>query len=624
MKKSRLIILLVLIVLSLCPGQAARQYFYTLNTQQGLSDNTVLQLLQLSDGRLVIRTERGVNIYDGQSFHFLPLPMQDTQDIPQYGGQTHLYVDSSDRLWVKSQRKVWCIDLRRFKLETHSLKGVLQGVKAGDIRDLYVDAARDLWCVVGSEAVNVRTRKRLRLQPEWGVLQDLEVNQGHVYTFHAKGVIASFVEKTQQLEYTMAAYGKDDAARYHETSLVVKGKHGQFYQVRSGHNQSVFLRFDAKARQYEKVFSCQYILHTLMMSSEDEVLISCPQGYLLFNFRQQTVQPEVIRDLFLPDGTSLTTGVNTILKDLQGGLWLGTYDKGLLYTSPLLGLFNMRPIDISVSPILTNIYLEGKPITQDQAYDGKVLQAKATAYVDSLSMGSQQNDLAFQFCTMNYVYPRGTYYRYRLNGEPWHTVSADSAERLVDNKGVLYLSFLDLKPGSYELEVMATVNPSQWKGKARTIHFTIAAPWWRTWWMAGFVVVLGVLALVGWYLRRRNRVSTEDVSEPSSSLSDPEKEFIAKATSFVEQHLSDADYGVEQLAQDLCMERTGLYKKLTALVDTTPVAFIRDIRLHRAAEMIRQGEKGILEISVCTGFTSPSYFAKCFKTKFGVKPSEYR
>jgi AraC-like DNA-binding protein len=98
---------------------------------------------------------------------------------------------------------------------------------------------------------------------------------------------------------------------------------------------------------------------------------------------------------------------------------------------------------------------------------------------------------------------------------------------------------------------------------------------------------------------------------------------MARATQLVEQHLGDPSYGVEQLAADLCMERTGLYKKLTALMQQPPVAFIRSIRLHRAAEMLRRGQCSIGDIAERTGFSSPSYFSKCFQKEFGCKPSEY-
>jgi AraC-like DNA-binding protein len=98
---------------------------------------------------------------------------------------------------------------------------------------------------------------------------------------------------------------------------------------------------------------------------------------------------------------------------------------------------------------------------------------------------------------------------------------------------------------------------------------------------------------------------------------------MAKATALVEQHLATPGYGVEQLAADLCMERTGLYKKLTALIEQPPVVFIRSIRLQRAAELLRQGAYSVNEVAELTGFSSVSYFRKCFQREFGCKPSEY-
>jgi AraC-like DNA-binding protein len=121
------------------------------------------------------------------------------------------------------------------------------------------------------------------------------------------------------------------------------------------------------------------------------------------------------------------------------------------------------------------------------------------------------------------------------------------------------------------------------------------------------------------------------LSEPASeqeASAEPEptpqeKEFMSRATALVEQHIADPNYHVEQLAADLCMERTGLYKKLTALIQQSPVAFIRSIRLHRAAAMIAKKECSISDIAEQTGFGSVSYFSKCFQKEFGCKPSEY-
>ena len=81
-------------------------YFYVLNTRQGLSDNCILQMMQLADGRLVVRTPKGINLYDGRRSSFIPIPEEKAECIMKYKGQTHLYADSQDRLWIKEYQKI--------------------------------------------------------------------------------------------------------------------------------------------------------------------------------------------------------------------------------------------------------------------------------------------------------------------------------------------------------------------------------------------------------------------------------------------------------------------------------------------------------------------------------------
>ena len=114
--------------------------------------------------------------------------------------------------------------------------------------------------------------------------------------------------------------------------------------------------------------------------------------------------------------------------------------------------------------------------------------------------------------------------------------------------------------------------------------------------------------------------SREAQSATNTAFSDP---FIQRAIALVEQHLDTPGYNVEQLATDLCMERTGLYKRLTALLDQTPTLFIRRIRMERAARLLREGNLSIAEIAEQTGFSSASYFSRIFQETYGKKPSEY-
>lgn len=96
-----------------------------------------------------------------------------------------------------------------------------------------------------------------------------------------------------------------------------------------------------------------------------------------------------------------------------------------------------------------------------------------------------------------------------------------------------------------------------------------------------------------------------------------------QAIELVEKNLDVNGYSVEQLSRDLCMERTGLYRKLVTLLNQSPSLFIRNIRLQRAAQLLAEGKLSVTEIAERTGFSSSSYLSKCFQEMYGCRPSEY-
>jgi DNA-binding response OmpR family regulator len=103
-----------------------------------------------------------------------------------------------------------------------------------------------------------------------------------------------------------------------------------------------------------------------------------------------------------------------------------------------------------------------------------------------------------------------------------------------------------------------------------------------------------------------------------------DEELIKKALKYIEKNIDNASYSVELLSKDMCMDRTGLYRKLSAIVGQTPTEFIRSVRLKRAAQLLESGLP-VTEVAERVGFWgTTSYFAKCFQEEFGVKPSNYK
>ena len=89
------------------------------------------------------------------------------------------------------------------------------------------------------------------------------------------------------------------------------------------------------------------------------------------------------------------------------------------------------------------------------------------------------------------------------------------------------------------------------------------------------------------------------------------------------QHLSEEDFGIDQLAQMMSMGRTKFYGRVKELTSLSPNKYLMQARMQRAAELLSEGELTVAEVSYRVGIQDPSYFNKCFKAQFGVTPSRY-
>jgi DNA-binding response OmpR family regulator len=102
-----------------------------------------------------------------------------------------------------------------------------------------------------------------------------------------------------------------------------------------------------------------------------------------------------------------------------------------------------------------------------------------------------------------------------------------------------------------------------------------------------------------------------------------DEKFLRKALDVVEEHLSETDFETVALARELCMSRMQLNRKLHALTGRSTHQFIRNLRLQRAAKLLRSQWGNVTEVAFEVGFTSLSSFARAFREEFGVSPSKY-
>jgi ABC-type sugar transport system substrate-binding protein/DNA-binding response OmpR family regulator/nitrogen-specific signal transduction histidine kinase len=104
----------------------------------------------------------------------------------------------------------------------------------------------------------------------------------------------------------------------------------------------------------------------------------------------------------------------------------------------------------------------------------------------------------------------------------------------------------------------------------------------------------------------------------------PEQLFIKKLNEFLEANIANSDLTVEELAAFLNISRVQLYRKVKAILGINVSDHINNLRLGKAAKMLKTSDLNIAEVGYATGFSSPNYFSTSFKNKYGVSPKEYK
>jgi ligand-binding sensor domain-containing protein/AraC-like DNA-binding protein len=109
----------------------------------------------------------------------------------------------------------------------------------------------------------------------------------------------------------------------------------------------------------------------------------------------------------------------------------------------------------------------------------------------------------------------------------------------------------------------------------------------------------------------------------TADLAPSEAAYVERVRAAVEANLSDEAFGVEELAAALDQSRSTLYRRLRDMVDQSPSAYIRAVRLEQGAALLRGDEGTVSEVAYAVGFKSVSHFSQTFRDRYGVTPSEY-
>lgn len=347
MKLIRLYGLIMVFLLSsltaLAEDSTRDRRFRVINAADGLADNSAQTIKSTFSGRLVVSTIGHINFYDGSGFTHISSG-DSRYLLPKYKGHYHLYFDDSHHLWLKDKGMVTCVNMltEQFVSDIGSIFQA-QGVK-GHVEDMFVDSSGSIWLVQGNNIYSRHGKVSLPLR-KGRVLQDMDICDNIVLLFYDDCQVDVYDIIAKKKLYSTNSLNHEEVKDYQESSVIYKYRNG-FFQIRNGNNKAVLMWFDLGTRQWTKVLSTDYYLSN--MTVKDDVLyIASAYGY--WTYDTDSRQIEHYEKIKLTDGRELLTDMNCIEFDRQGGMWIGTEKRGLLYSKYIKSPFNVMTWDNPLS-----------------------------------------------------------------------------------------------------------------------------------------------------------------------------------------------------------------------------------------------------------------------------------
>lgn len=312
----------------MCAGAYNEYIFDKVDVGRSIDDRELRSIIQLPDGRMAFVTETAINIYDGAHHVSFPtLGEGRVCDIPGYSGFTHVYVDSDSMLWYKNTGRLSGLDLRReVPLSCGEVAKILDCDSQTD--DFFVDSDGGRWVREGCKVTC--GAKVIEFGLSDGLLQDIDVDGQNVYLFFSHGNVVAYSPESGERLYESKAYPVSEESLYGNTSLVRRGNDG-FYQVRMGARSGLFF-FNPNSRGWSKILDTDYSMNTLAVSADGKAFISCHKGLWIINL--DTLDKRYVDYVRISGGGALATEISTVFIDADGGIWLGTFNRGILHTHP--------------------------------------------------------------------------------------------------------------------------------------------------------------------------------------------------------------------------------------------------------------------------------------------------
>lgn len=353
-----------------------------------------------------------------------------------------------------------------------------------------------------------------------------------------------------------------------------------------------------------------------------------------------------------------------LIRKFETPLFCLAADSDTIYAGSVNGFYSIPKSVVPMSSrpdriVITALYLDNVLVCPGAEYSGRRILSSDISLTDGITLGQNMNSFALSFSSMKFPTPAGRF-AWRLKGfhDEWQTGSADS--RAV---------FLNVPSGDYSFEVCHLNPEGNPDSETKTLRIRILHPWYATVWAwLAYAAILSAAVLFAVRFRKVRRqlkieraerekaqsIANSTISrtqefrktlsavfgskgsaqardsapgsemDVASEVPSQDAKFMKEISDIVNRHLSDPEFSAAALCEESRWPAKQVYRKIKQLTGLGTVEFIRDIRLQKAASLLEQGSHSVAEIMYMVGFTTPSYFSKCFKARYGLTPSEYQ
>lgn len=650
-------------ITKLAPRQLQLEFFkHDAANPASLSPNAVNAMYAAPDGTLWVGTvEGGLNALAPGSRNFTHYTMANS-GLPHNSVST-LAADNRGNLWIGT----WGTGIAVMNLQ-----------QPGRIIPLVVDAKHQpflnfagvlvydpindgMWLGTNDGLFFYDLKRQQLIEPFKGCL-NVRGCIGSLITRDGK-LLMGCVQGMVEINLKSRIPGKGDfAVKYHqyklddpESGVIDKilsfclAKDGKIWLGSNGYGLYCY-NYNKEGKTYVKSFTTNNGLanNTVKGIVEDNqgmLWIATDNGLSIFNPKTETFSSYSRKDGLL----SSQFYFNGAIRDAKGKIYLGT-DEGLMAVTGV-----NHAVHNSARLRFTELLVDNQPVFAGSDYlDDDISIAKR------LCIHESDKSFTIFFSALNYGNDTQGVYLYRMKG-----YENDWVQHKPGQHSVRYST---LPAGSYQFEVKYIPSFDSDKEQVISVDIKVTPYFWKSWWFVSLMVIAFIAFLLYIYTSRLEKMREREVEElyrpieaalkdsdepgklqsriqmilenqkryqdsqkksieaDRKQVAEKERPFMDIVMEVMEKNYDNSEFGVQELADEMRMNRSVLSKKLNAEAGQPTAQFIRNYRLDIAKKMITENaaNRNITEIAYRVGFNDPKYFTRCFTKQYGVSPSSYK